>query len=262
MSSQVASGCSVRPACASRSRRAGKGVVIENRQHVLDVSAGRAQSACEVELAAAVGGEVVDQQHRKSIDIAALDLRVVADAERTLAHVAQRHVRVCRRARTRRECRRFPRLRPRRQACRQHCAHIAAASCVTAWRQCGFADEDAAIDIDRARPACRQNKRLLPADMDGAALKQKPRASPPISCRSPDRHGRHLADRPRQCLVAAENHDLGRPRRRPRPARGGLAPIQVIVPRVEFAGRRISRRSARQRLSKRSSAPSSSNTCT
>src|SRR3546814_6838228 len=47
-------------------------------------------AAREIELAAAIRGEVVHQQHAQALDRPALDLGVATEAERALADVAQR----------------------------------------------------------------------------------------------------------------------------------------------------------------------------
>ncbi len=68
--------------------RTGKCVVVKNRQRVFDDGAGRTQAADESDLAAAVGGQIVHQQHTHSVDCAALHLRIAAYAKRALTHIA------------------------------------------------------------------------------------------------------------------------------------------------------------------------------
>src|SRR6478672_2448415 len=59
--------------------------VIENHEDMLDGGAGRAQRVAEIDLAAAVGGEVLDQQHTLAGLEMALDLCVPTEALGLLA---------------------------------------------------------------------------------------------------------------------------------------------------------------------------------
>jgi tryptophan 2,3-dioxygenase len=65
-------------------------VVVEVHEHVVDHGARVAQRLAEVDLGAAVGGQVLDQQGARALADVALDLRVAAEALRLLAHVLHR----------------------------------------------------------------------------------------------------------------------------------------------------------------------------
>ena len=68
----------------------GKNVVEEEHEAVLDRGAGLAQRLAEIDLAAAVGGHVLDQEHALPVVQMAFDLRVAPEALRLLAHILHR----------------------------------------------------------------------------------------------------------------------------------------------------------------------------
>ncbi len=123
--------------------------------------AGGAQRVDEVDLAAAVGGQVFHQQHALAFGQQTFDLRVTAETLRLLAHVLHRH----------------------HQAVGQPCRERDAGGFATGHRvdlliadvaqDGGFShfhqataharirDQLAAVDINRARPAGRENVRFV-----------------------------------------------------------------------------------------------------
>ena len=145
-------------------------------------------------------------------------------AERALAHVAQLHGEAVRKPRSESDA-----------------GGLRAGDCVERIRRkgrleivggqrgdrappAGLADQEAAVDIDRACPAGRQDERLLPADANGAGL---PQQLGNLLAESPS--WLHLADRPSQRLLAAEDDDLlAIDRKRGRDAADRL--VSVMVP--------------------------------
>src|ERR1700722_860564 len=65
-------------------------VVEEEHEDVVDLGAGMAQGVAEVDLAAPVGGEVLDEEDAVALGEIALDLSVAAEAFRFLAHIEHR----------------------------------------------------------------------------------------------------------------------------------------------------------------------------
>src|SRR5260221_7612630 len=67
--------------------RLGKDVVVEVDEHVLDDRARVAQRLAKIDLRAAVGGEVLDQQRARALANVALNLCIAAETLGLLAHV-------------------------------------------------------------------------------------------------------------------------------------------------------------------------------
>src|SRR3546814_11829457 len=115
-------------------------------------------AAREIELAAAIRGEVVHQQHAQALDRPALDLGVAAEAERALADVAQRQP--CRLGEPGRE-RNSGRLGASdgiETAFRKAGPYMANGQIDDGAAQFRLAEQPAAIDLDRARPAGGQRE--------------------------------------------------------------------------------------------------------
>ena len=89
-SRQVARWCSLSPCPASAASRPGEDAVVEDDERVRDLAAGGADRLGEAQLRAAVGGEVLDQQHPRALGHRALDLGVAPEALGLLAHVEHR----------------------------------------------------------------------------------------------------------------------------------------------------------------------------
>src|SRR5215831_15709381 len=70
--------------------RLGKNVVEEENQRVLDLGPGLAQRGAEIDLAAAVAGHVLDQQHALPFDQMTFDLAVAPESFGLLAHIEHR----------------------------------------------------------------------------------------------------------------------------------------------------------------------------
>ncbi len=86
----VPPGGEVMQANAGRLERFGRireDVVVEDGEGVGDLGAGVADRLGELDLAAAVGGQVLDQEHARALLQRALDLGVAAEALRLLAHI-------------------------------------------------------------------------------------------------------------------------------------------------------------------------------
>jgi hypothetical protein len=64
---------------------------VKQHEAVIDARAGGAQRVNEVDLAAAVGGQVLDEQDARAFFQLPLDLRIAAEALRLFAHVLHRH---------------------------------------------------------------------------------------------------------------------------------------------------------------------------
>src|SRR6185369_11109120 len=75
---------------AHRGARFGEDVVVEVDVDVLDYGAGFAQRLAEIDLRAAVGREVFDEERARALADVALDLRVASESLRLLAHVLHR----------------------------------------------------------------------------------------------------------------------------------------------------------------------------
>ncbi|SIT48797.1 hypothetical protein BN2475_1140009 [Paraburkholderia ribeironis] len=136
-------------------------VVVEQHEAVVHRGAGRAQRVDEVDLAAAVGGQVFDQQHALTFGQQTFDLRVTAETLGLLAHVLHRH----------------------HQAVGQPCRERNASGFATGHgvdllvadvaqdgglghfhqttAHARIRDQLAAVDINGARPAGRENVRFL-----------------------------------------------------------------------------------------------------
>ena len=148
-------------ACALR-----EDVIVEHDEAVIDLRAGGAQRIAEIDLAGAVGREVFDQQGAGAGRELALDLRIAAEALRLLADVLHRQHQ--------------PVGDPGREgnarclaagdAIERLVADIAGdhlrGEVHQSVAQPRVGDDLAAVDIDRARPAGREDERLLGIEVD------------------------------------------------------------------------------------------------
>ena len=150
----------------------GEDVVIEDHEHVVDDRPRVAQRLAEVDLGAAVGGEVLHQQRARPLQQMPLDLGIAPEPLRFLAHVLHRqHQRIGDPGRERDagglaagdgvDALEADLLDDfRRGKTHQRAAHAR------------IGNQLAAIDVDRARPAGGENERLVLAEMHGLHLEQ------------------------------------------------------------------------------------------
>src|SRR2546430_11396776 len=141
--------------------RLGIDVVVEIDEHVIDYGARIAQRLAEINLGAAVGGEVLDQQRARAFADVALDLRVAAEALGLLPHVLHRQRKALGDPGGIRDASRLAagddvellEAYVARQGGGGEVNQLAA----NAWIE----DELAAVDVDRARPAGGKNEGLI-----------------------------------------------------------------------------------------------------
>src|SRR5438034_3933230 len=141
--------------------RLGIDVVVEIDEHVVDYGARIAQRLAEINLGAAVGGEVLDQQRARAFADVALDLRVAAEALGFLPHVLHWQRKALGDPGGIRDAGRLAagddvellEAHVVRQGGGGEVNQLAA----NAWIE----DELAAVDVDRARPAGGKNERLV-----------------------------------------------------------------------------------------------------
>ena len=152
--------------------------VVEDHEAVGDLGLGLLQRLDEDQLAAAVGGEVLDQQHALAGLEVALDLGHAAEALGLLAHVDHRLLGQRRQEGGERDAGGL--------AARHHVDLVPADLAIDRLQRMahdlgarlGIGDQLAAVDVDRARPPRGEDVRVLGPAMDGLDVEQQARGVP------------------------------------------------------------------------------------
>src|SRR5580704_5392655 len=145
----------------------GKDVVEEEHEDMLDHGAGLAQRLTEIDLAAAVGSHVLDQQHTVARLEVAFDLGITAEALRLLAHILHRQHELVGHPGRERNARGFPagdRIELLETGIAHDCRRAEIDQRLPHARK---RDQAPTIGIDRARPARRIDERLIGHEADG-----------------------------------------------------------------------------------------------
>src|SRR6202022_1660367 len=142
-------------------------------------------------LAGCIGRQIVHQENAKSLDRAALDLRISADTERPLADVAEGNIKRVGKPGCKGNSRGFRASDGVEIAGLDHGLHRGRCKPNGFPPEARLTDQQPAIDIDGACPARSQNEWAIAARLHGTRLAQKTRG-----CR-PDVAGHHGLTSPR-----------------------------------------------------------------